>query len=167
MRGEREENTGLEDADSLSVADVVDAGARPVVKEQITTSEAPPPGGAYSQGIRMGGFVFLSGQTPRGLDREVIDGTFEDQVRRAIENLAAVAKAAGASLADAVSVRAYLRDWERFAEMDAVYRDMFPEPRPARTTIQSNLPVEFEIEAMLLVGGNGPPTSDFQMEGGS
>jgi reactive intermediate/imine deaminase len=160
-------NTGPENADSLSVAGGVDARARPVVKEQITTSEAPPPGGAYSQAIRMGGLVFLSGQTPRDLDREVIDGTFQDQVRRAIENLAAVAKAAGASLADAVSVRAYLRDWDGFAEMDAVYREMFPEPRPARTTIQSNLPVEFEIEAMLWVGGNGPPAPGSEIEGGS
>ncbi len=153
------DDTSLEESGTLPNAGAVDAATRPLQKEQITTTEAPPPGGAYSQGIRTGGFVFLSGQTPRGLDREVIEGTFQDQVRKAIENLAAVAKAAGASLADAVNVRAYLREWDRFAEMDAVYREMFPEPRPARTTIQSDIPVEFEIEAMLWVGGDGPSTS--------
>jgi 2-iminobutanoate/2-iminopropanoate deaminase len=166
MRSERLDRTEAGDADPGVGAWVVHTGTRQA-KEQISTSEAPPPGGAYSQGIRTGGFVFLSGQTPRDLDREVIEGTFQDQVRKAIENLAAVARAAGGSLADAVSVRAYLREWDRFAEMDAVYRDMFPEPRPARTTVQSNLPVEFEIEAMLWVGGNGPSTPGSETEGGS
>lgn len=148
------ERTGPGGTSSRPVAGMVDTGARPIVKQQIATSEAPPPGGAYSQGIRVGGFIFLSGQTPRDLERGVIDGTFQDQVRRAIENLAAVARAAGGSLADAVSVRTYIREWDRFAEMDTVYRDMFPEPRPARTTVQSDLPVEFEIEAVLWIGGD-------------
>jgi 2-iminobutanoate/2-iminopropanoate deaminase len=139
-----------------------------LVKVQVRTDDAPPPGGAYSQGIRLGGFVFLSGQTPRDRDRKIVDGSFPDQVRQAIENLAAVARAAGSSLADAVSVRVYLKDWGRFDEMDAVYRDMFPEPRPARTTIQSDLPVEFEIEAMLWTGGNAASdTEPVQSEGGS
>jgi 2-iminobutanoate/2-iminopropanoate deaminase len=130
------------------------------VKTAVRTANAPPPGGAYSQAIRAGDFVFLSGQTPRDLNRQVIGGTFEDQVRKVIENLAAVAEAAGSSLADAVNVRVYLRDWGKFAEMDKVFRDMFPEPRPSRTALVSDLPVEIEIEAVLWTGGNGHPGPD-------
>jgi len=126
----------------------------PGAKAAVRTDKAPPPGGAYSQGIRAGDFVFLSGQTPRDLNRQVIEGTFEDQVRKVIENLAAVAEAAGSSLADAVNVRVYLRDWDTFPLMDKVFKDMFPEPRPSRTTLVSDLPVEIEIEAVLWTGGD-------------
>lgn len=129
-------------------------------KTAVRTGDAPPPGGAYSQGIRAGEFVFLSGQTPRDLNRQVIEGTFEDQVRKVIENLAAVAQAAGSSLADAVNVRVYLRDWDKFPQMDKVFRDMFPEPRPSRTALVSDLPVEIEIEAVLWIGGDAHPGQD-------
>jgi reactive intermediate/imine deaminase len=127
--------------------------ASPPGKTAVRTGNAPPPGGAYSQAIRAGEFVFLSGQTPRDLNRQVIEGTFEDQVRKTIENLAAVAEAAGSSLADAVNVRVYLRDWGKFPQMDKVFREMFPEPRPSRTALVSDLPVEIEIEAVLWTGG--------------
>jgi reactive intermediate/imine deaminase len=127
----------------------------PPVKRPVTAEEAPPPGGAYSQAIQVGGFVFVSGQTPRDRERNIIDGSFKDQVRQVIENLEAVARAAGSTLADAVSVRVYLKDWGQFDEMDAVYREMFPEPRPARTTIQSNLPVDVEIEAIFWKANSG------------
>jgi 2-iminobutanoate/2-iminopropanoate deaminase len=137
-----------------------DGPSRSPAKAAVRTGNAPPPGGAYSQGIRAGEFVFLSGQTPRDLNRQVIEGTFEDQVRKVIENLAEVAQAAGSSLADAVSVRVYLRDWDKFPQMDKVFREMFPEPRPSRTALVSDLPVEIEIEAVLWTGGDGHPSQD-------
>jgi 2-iminobutanoate/2-iminopropanoate deaminase len=120
-------------------------------KTAIRTREAPPPGGAYSQAIKAGNFLFVSGQTPRDLQRRIVDGSFEDQVRQVFENLSAVARAADASLADAVRVTVYLRDWANFGIMDLVYAAYFPEPRPARTTIQSNRPVEVEADAILLL----------------
>jgi 2-iminobutanoate/2-iminopropanoate deaminase len=120
-------------------------------KEQIKTGDAPPPGGAYSQAIRCRGFLFISGQTPRDLSREIVDGSFEDQVRKVFYNLEAVAKAGGGSLADAVRVTVYLRDFASFEAMDRIFADFFPEPRPARTTIQSNIPVEVEVDAVLEV----------------
>ena len=123
-----------------------------MTKEQIKTGDAPPPGGAYSQAIRSGGFLFISGQTPRDLSRELVNGSLEDQARKAFSNLEAVAKAGGGSLADAVQVTVYLRDFANFDVMDRVFADFFPEPRPARTTIQSDIPVEVEVDALLHVG---------------
>lgn len=125
-------------------------------KEQIKTDDAPPPGGSYSQGIKSGGFLFISGQTPRDLSREVVEGSIEDQARKAFSNLQAVAEAGGGSLADAVRVTVYLRDFASFEAMDRVFAEFFPEPRPARTTIQSNIPVEVEVDAVLESGNTEP-----------
>ena len=120
-------------------------------KEPISSQDAPPPGGAYSQAIAAGEFVFLAGQGPFRPDGSKVDGPFEDQARQTLRNLAAVAEAAGASLADAVRVGVFLREMRNFAAMDEIYRGFFAEPRPARTTVQSDLPgFEIEVDAVLL-----------------
>jgi 2-iminobutanoate/2-iminopropanoate deaminase len=104
-------------------------------KEPISTSGAPKPAGAYSQAIAAGELVFLAGQGPF----------------QTFRNLAAVAEAAGASLADAVRVGVFLRDMQNFPAMNEIYREFFAEPLPARTTIQSDLPgFEIEVDAVLL-----------------
>lgn len=118
-------------------------------KQAIRTKDAPPPGGAYSQAIRANGMVFVSGQTPRDLSREIVQGSFREQARQTFENVRSVAEAAGVTLADAVRVSVYLRDMTSFDEMDAIYAEYFPEPRPARTTIQSNIPVAIEVDVIL------------------
>jgi 2-iminobutanoate/2-iminopropanoate deaminase len=118
-------------------------------KLQVKTTDAPPPGGSYSQAIKCNGMIFVSGQTPRDLERAIVPGPFSKQARKTLENLRTVVEAAGATLADAVTVTVYLSDFALFDEMDAVYREFFPEPRPARTTIQSDIPVPIEIEAIL------------------
>ena len=121
-------------------------------KRQLTTDRAPAPGGAYSQAIVAGDLVFLAGQGPARPSGEMVEGAFRDQARQTFENLAAVAEAAGGSLADAVRVGVYLRNMDNFAEMNELYREFFPEPLPARTTIQSDLPgFEIEVDAVLLV----------------
>ena len=121
-------------------------------KRQLTTDRAPAPGGAYSQAIVAGDLVFLAGQGPTRPSGEMVDGSFRDQARQTFQNLAAVAEAAGGSLADAVRVGVYLRNMDNFAEMNELYREFFPEPLPARTTIQSDLPgFEIEVDAVLLV----------------
>ena len=124
-----------------------------MAKQQITSSSAPPPSGAYSQGISAGGFVFLSGQGPLDTDGNVIEGDFAAQARQVFANLAAVAEAAGGSLADAVRVGVYLDDMDDFAEMNTIYRQTFPEPLPARTTIQTPLPgFGIEVDVVLRIG---------------
>jgi len=121
-----------------------------MAKRPIWTDSAPPPGGAYSQAIAAGGLVFLAGQGPFAASGEKVDGAFADEARQTFQNLAAVAAAAGGSLADAVRVGVYLRDMSNFAAMNEIYREFFPEPLPARTTIQSNLPgLEIEVDAVL------------------
>ena len=121
-------------------------------KRPISTPSAPAPGGAYSQAIAAGQLVFLAGQGPFTPDGQRVSGAFEEQARQTFVNLAAVAEAAGGSLADAVRVGVYLRNMENFASMNELYREFFPEPLPARTTIQSDLPgFEIEVDAILLL----------------
>lgn len=120
-------------------------------KKPVTSSAAPPPGGPYSQAIVAGQLVFLAGQGPFQPDGSKVEGSFEDQARQTFRNLAAVAEAAGASLADAVRVGVFLREMQNFGAMNEIYKEFFPEPLPARTTVQSDLPgFEIEVDAVLL-----------------
>ena len=124
-----------------------------MAKQQITSTGAPQPSGAYSQGIAAGGFVFLSGQGPFTPDGAVPEGGFSAQARQVFANLAAVAEAAGGSLADAVRVGVYLHTMADFGEMNVVYRQTFPEPLPARTTIETPLPgFLIEVDVVLHLG---------------
>lgn len=124
-----------------------------MAREPIQASGCPAPTGSYSQGIAAGGFLFLSGQGPFDSDGNLVDGSFEAQVRQVLANLAAVAAEAGRTLDDAVRVGVYLHDLDDFDEMDAVYREAFREPRPARTTIQTPLPgFRVEIDAVIWLG---------------
>jgi 2-iminobutanoate/2-iminopropanoate deaminase len=119
----------------------------------VRAQDAPPAGGPYSHAIKSGGLVFLAGQGPFRKDGSKVEGSFEEQARQTFQNLAAVASAAGASLADAVRVGVFLRDMSNFAAMNAIYREFFREPYPARTTIQSDLPgFEIEVDAILAAG---------------
>lgn len=120
-------------------------------KRPLSTDRAPAPAGAYSQAVLAGGFVFLAGQGPSAPDGSQVETSFEAEARQTFANLRALAEAAGGSLADAVRVGVYLRDMADFPTMNEVYRDFFPEPLPARTTIQSDLPISIEADAILFV----------------
>jgi 2-iminobutanoate/2-iminopropanoate deaminase len=116
----------------------------------ITTTHAPPASGGYSQGIVADRLLFLSGQGPYTPDGTLTVDSIEAQVSQVFDNLRAVARAAGGSLDNAVRVGVYLSDLTHFDAFDRVYRELFSEPRPARTTIQSDL-VGFDIEADAVV----------------
>jgi 2-iminobutanoate/2-iminopropanoate deaminase len=120
-------------------------------REGIRTDAAPAPAGPYSQAVRAGDFVFLAGQTPRDTGGvRHLEASTADQTRIALDNLAAVAAAAGATLADAVKVCVFVRPGVDVREVDAVYRSYVSEPYPARTTIVSDLTVgAVEIDAIL------------------
>jgi 2-iminobutanoate/2-iminopropanoate deaminase len=126
----------------------------------VVTTDAPPPGGAYSQAIEVDGWVFVSGQTPRDLTREVVPGTFEVQARQTLDNVKAIVEAGGLTMADAVRVTVYLRDIELSGDMDAVYAEYFVEPRPARTTVQSDLAVPIEVDVTLARGAIRCPAAN-------
>lgn len=110
-------------------------------KQQISTKSGASPIGAYSQGIRAGGFIFVSGQGP--LDPatgQLIHGTIEEETARVLENIKIILEAGGATMADVVKVSAHLSDTELFERFNKVYATYFPDPKPARTTVGSQLP---------------------------
>jgi reactive intermediate/imine deaminase len=121
----------------------------------ITTDQAPAAIGPYSQAVRRGGTVFLSGQIP--LDPatgQLVDGDIAAHTRRVFDNLAAVCAAAGGSLDDVVRIGIYLTDLGDFAAVNTVMADYFTAPYPARSTIQiSALPrgAQVEVDAILVV----------------
>ena len=121
-------------------------------RSQITTDDAPRGTGAYSQAIRAGDFVFISGQGP--LDPatlEVVGVTVVEQTEQTLANLAAIARAAGGSLDDVVKVSAFLASIDLFPAFNATYERIFSTlPRPARTTVGAELrDILVEIDAVL------------------
>lgn len=119
-------------------------------RSSVSTSGAPRPVFSYSQGISSNGLLFVSGQVPIDPTDGSIPEGFAAQVRRTLENVAAIASSAGASLADAVRVGVYLADESDFEEMDTIYREHFAEPLPARTTITVGLRgFRIEIDAVI------------------
>jgi 2-iminobutanoate/2-iminopropanoate deaminase len=109
-------------------------------KQIITTSDAGPPLGAYSQGVRAGDFVFVTGCGPIASDTGALKGdTIEEQTEVVIDNLEAILTAAGVTLADVVKATVHLTDPGEFSRFNEVYARRIPEPRPARTTVGSDL----------------------------
>ncbi len=119
----------------------------------ITTDQAPAAIGPYSQAVRRGGTVFLSGQIPLDpASGQLVEGDIGLQTRRVFDNLQAVCRAAGGSLDDVVRIGIYLTDLGDFAQVNAVMADYFTAPYPARSTIQvSALPrgAQVEVDAIL------------------
>jgi len=106
----------------------------------------------YSHAVMTSGrLLFISGQGPVSLDGTVLDGDLEAQCRLTLDNLAAVAAAAGTDLSRAVKVQVYLKHMARdFPTFNAIYREIFTGDRPARTTIGCDLPnMLIEIDAVL------------------
>ncbi|MET0232269.1 MAG: RidA family protein [Rhodanobacteraceae bacterium] len=124
-------------------------------RQIIHTDRAPKAIGPYSQAVRVGDTVYLSGQIP--LDPatgELVAGDITAQTRRVFDNLTAVCAAAGGSLAQVVRVGIYLADLKNFAAVNAVMAEYCREPYPARSTIEvSGLPrgAEVEIDAVLVL----------------
>jgi reactive intermediate/imine deaminase len=122
----------------------------------IHTDHAPKAIGTYSQAVRAGDTVYLSGQIP--LDpktMELVTGDIEKEIRRVFENLKAVAEAAGGSLAQAVKVNVYLTDLANFAKVNEIMAQYISEPYPARAAVGvAQLPrgCRVEIEAVLYLG---------------
>jgi 2-iminobutanoate/2-iminopropanoate deaminase len=114
----------------------------------VSTEAAPKALGPYSQAIRAGQFLFVSGQVPIDpATGQIVEGTIGDQTRRAFENISAILEAGGASLQQVVRTTVYLADLSDFPAMNEVYATFFNPPQPARSTIQAaRLPREARIE---------------------
>lgn len=125
------------------------------MKEIIQTDKAPAAIGTYSQAVRAGDTVYLSGQIP--LDpksMELVEGSIDVQIRRVFDNLDAVATAAGGSLNDIVKLNVYLTDLGNFASVNEIMAAHFKQPYPARAAVGvSALPkgAQVEVDAVMVL----------------
>ena len=126
-------------------------------RDIINTDQAPAAIGTYSQAVKVGTTVYLSGQIP--LDpatMRLVEGDMDAQIRRVFDNLAAVARASGGSLADVVKLNVFLTDLSHFALVNQIMAEYFQEPYPARAAIGvAALPrgAWVEMDAVLVLEG--------------
>ena len=122
------------------------------MKQAISSAGAPKAIGPYSQAVKAGQLLFLSGQVPLDpVSGQMIEGDIAAQTRRVFENLGAVLEAGGRSFADVVRTTVFLADMNDFAAMNEVYGQYFKEPYPARATVQvARLPKDARVEIDLI-----------------
>lgn len=126
-------------------------------REIIATSKAPQAIGTYSQAVKAGSTVYLSGQIPLVPETmELVTGDMEAQIRRVFDNLSAVCAAAGGSLADIVKLNIFLTDLSHFPLVNQVMATYFQQPYPARAAVGvAALPkgAAVEMDAVMVLGG--------------
>ena len=125
------------------------------MKRIISSPDAPPAVGPYSQVVEANGFVFVSGQMPLDSSGKLVEGDIAVQTEHVMKNLSAIVKAAGSSMERAVKVNVYLKDLKEFAEMNKVYARYFPSQPPARATVEIArlaFDVKVEIDLIALAG---------------
>jgi len=124
-------------------------------REVIATDKAPGAIGAYSQAVKAGNTVYVSGQIPLvPATMEVVDGDVVAQIRQVFENLLAVCEASGGGLKDIVKLTVYLTDLKDFGHVNDVMAEFFKEPYPARAAIGvAQLPkdVPVEVDAIMVI----------------
>jgi len=105
-------------------------------REIISTTDAPQAIGTYSQAVKMGGTVYVSGQIPLVPETmEMVEGGIDKEIRRVFDNLAAVANAAGGELSDIAKVNIFLMDLGKFSLVNEIMSEYFTEPYPARAAL--------------------------------
>lgn len=126
-----------------------------LIRQNIHTDRAPKAIGTYSQAVKVGTAVYLSGQIPLDSDTmQIVEGDVRVQIERVFENLSAVAVAAGGGLQDVVKLTVYLTDLANFPVINDVMAAYFSKPYPARAAIGvASLPMgaQVEIEGILMV----------------
>lgn len=122
-------------------------------KEIVSTEKAPAAIGPYSQAVKVGSFMFCSGQIPINPEtKEIVEGGIEEQTKMVFENLKAIIEAGGSSLSNVVKTTVFLKNMNDFVKMNSVYATYFKENQPARAAIEvARLPrdVLVEIEAIV------------------
>jgi 2-iminobutanoate/2-iminopropanoate deaminase len=127
------------------------------VKQAISSPDSPKAIGPYSSALRVGQFLFISGQVPADpVTGQLVEGGIAEQTRRSLDNLGALLKAGGFTFSDVVRTTVFLADMADFAAMNSAYSPYFSEPYPARSTIQAaRLPrdARIEIDAIAVIAG--------------
>ena len=123
-------------------------------RNTIHTDKAPAAIGTYTQAVRHGDIVFLSGQIPLDPETmELVEGTFEDRARRVFDNIKAVVGAAGGTMDQVLKMNIYLTDLANFATVNSVMAEYFDEPYPARAAVGvASLPKGTDVEAETILG---------------
>lgn len=123
------------------------------MKKAIATARAPQALGPYSQAVRAGNTLYLSGQLPLAPDTGAIPDGIEEQTRQAFANVREILRAAGGQLQDVVKVTVYLKDMGDFQRVNEVYAEMFEGIYPARSALAADLPkgasIELDVIAVL------------------
>jgi len=122
------------------------------VRQAVSTPSAPPAIGPYSQAIRAGSLLFVSGQIPLDPSTgQLVEGDLAAQTHRVFKNLGEILKAAGATFENVVRTTVYLADMNDFPAMNEVYATYFNAPAPARATVQAaRLPKDARVEIDLI-----------------
>ncbi|MBN2321862.1 MAG: RidA family protein [Acidobacteria bacterium] len=127
------------------------------LSEIVSCPNAPAAIGPYSQAVRVGNMLYLSGQL--GLDpatNKLADTGFEAQARQALENLKAILESAGFSLKDVVQCQVFLTDMDQYPAFNAIYREYFEEHFPARAVLEvSRIPADGMVEIMMVAVRTG------------
>jgi 2-iminobutanoate/2-iminopropanoate deaminase len=120
-------------------------------KQIIATTNAPAAIGPYSQAVKVGNFLFTSGQIPLLPSGDLLTGTIQEQTHQVFKNLQAVLAEAGASLGDVVKATVFIKDMNQFGDINAVYGEYFGDHRPARSTVEvARLPKDVGVEIELI-----------------
>lgn len=119
----------------------------------INTNDAPAAIGPYSQAIKAGNMLFISGQGPfNPKTMEIVDGDVKAQTSQVLKNIDAILKEAGADFSNVVKTTVFLKDMEDFSEINEVYVEYFGEHKPARSCVEvARLPKDIKVEIELIV----------------
>jgi reactive intermediate/imine deaminase len=126
-------------------------------KEIISTENAPQAIGPYSQAVKAGGLMFISGQIPLNPETgDLVTGSIEDEANQVLQNIKSICEAAGHGMEDIVKITIFLTDLGNFATVNEVMKKHFSEPYPARATVEiSGLPLGVNVEIEAIVSTNG------------
>jgi reactive intermediate/imine deaminase len=126
-------------------------------KEIISTENAPQAIGPYSQAVKAGGLMFISGQIPLNPKTgDLVSGSIEDEANQVLQNIKSICEAAGHGMEDIVKITIFLTDLGNFATVNEVMKKHFSEPYPARATVEiSGLPLGVNVEIEAIVSTNG------------
>tara|TARA_B100001059_G_C17700893_1_gene510015 strand:+ start:276 stop:746 length:471 start_codon:yes stop_codon:yes gene_type:complete len=126
-------------------------------KEIISTENAPQAIGPYSQAVKAGGLMFISGQIPLNPETgDLVSGSIEDEANQVLQNIKSICEAAGHGMEDIIKITIFLTDLGNFATVNEVMKKHFSEPYPARATVEiSGLPLGVNVEIEAIVSTNG------------
>lgn len=123
-----------------------------MVKEVISTTKAPGAIGPYSQGIKFGNLLFVSGQTPLNPETgKIAEGDVQSQARQCLENIKAILEAAGTNLDNVLKTTVFIKDMNSFSKINEIYAQYFTKNQPARSCVEvARLPMDVLVEIELI-----------------